>query len=183
MIRISTITLFFCDIAGTIDGSSINKISDYKNFNNLIKKIQQNNKSDYIIFPLISTDPFRIVNNKIKFICSHNENFIMIGKQFFDNGYIEKDKVITGISGKSQQIIYYINELSKRYEIDSVIYADDCMIYHDILHELAKEYNLDDIITSIIPTKSEGLSELNELLEFHITNSKGKQKVTHINYE
>lgn len=183
MIIISTLTLFFCDINGTIEGSSTNKISDYKKFNDIIKEIQQKNNSDYIIFSLISSDSSSFVKNKTNFINSFNKNFIIFGKQFFDNGYIDENKIITGISGKAQQIIYYINELSKIYKIDSVIYADDCIIYHDILHELAKNYNLDDIITSIIPTKGKGLSELNELLENYINSTKEKQKVIQINYE
>lgn len=162
---IATATIFFCDISGTLQGKSENKTKDYEMFNNLILKIKEQNHSDYLFFSLLSSDNAESVKCQSSYLNKYFSHAISTQKQFFDHGYIDDgNHVITGISRKCEQMVYYLNELSSTYYIDKIILADDLEIFHEMMTAISEGFIWKDKILSIIPTKNRGLDELNDLL-------------------
>lgn len=167
-----TATIFFCDISGTIQGMYKNKESDYEIFNNLILRIKEQNQSDYLFFSLISSDNVEFVKCQFDYLNRYFSHTISTQKQFFDDGYIDGNHIVTGISGKSKQMIYYLTELSSMYFVNKIIIADDLKLFHEIMHDLSEKFIWKDKILSIIPTKNQGLEELNNLLLQHLQQEK-----------
>lgn len=158
--------IFFCDITGTINGNIENSIEDYKHFVSLLTTIREENETENMIFSLVSTDNPEIIQKEISLLKNFFTESITIGKQFFENGYIEECQEIPFVKGKPFQILNYIKELQNKYEIIKVYFADDTQIYHEILFELAECFQFPtDQIISIIPKNNQGLSKLNELIE------------------
>ena len=52
--RRKSITLFFCDIYGTVDGGFTEE--ECKKFAGLLEKIKEHNNSDYLLFGMLSTE-------------------------------------------------------------------------------------------------------------------------------
>lgn len=159
-----TATIFFCDISGTLQGSSKNKEEDYKMFNDLILKIKEQNQSDYLFFSLVSSDNAEILKYQSYQLNKYFNHSISTQKHFFDQGYIDGNLIITGIIGKCTQMIYYLTELSSTYSIDEIILADDIELFHEMMNELSENFIWRNKILSIIPTENKGLEELNDLL-------------------
>lgn len=158
------IVLFFCDLTGTIIGREENSIIDYQRFYQLLLNIQNTEQVENLIFSLVSSDVHKIINNHTNIFKEFFSEPIILGKQFFDNGYIINNKIYSTNQSKIEQILTYINELNKKFNIIKIYYADDCEFFHIILNEIINN----DILTSIIPQKKQGLRELNNLLENEI---------------
>ena len=54
-----SVTVFFCDIYGTIDGGFCDE--DIQKFTKLLKKLKEKHHSDYLIFSMLSTEKPSIV--------------------------------------------------------------------------------------------------------------------------
>ena len=161
---------FFCDISGTLNGTEKNKEVDYQNLNKNLQLLMNKFNADCLLFSLVSSDNYHSVNDTMKKIRESLDSPILLRKQFFDKGYILDNEPYYHSSCKTDQIMGFLAEAEKDFNIKSIIYADDCTIFHDILTILAEEkYH----ITSIIPQNNEGLCELNKLLETFI-QQKGK---------
>lgn len=136
----STATIFFCDIVGTLQGKSKNEKEDYENFNNLILKIKEQNHSDYLFFSLLSSDNLESVKQQSDCLKIYFSNSISTQKQFFNYGYIDGNHIVTGVSGKCEQMIDYLKELSSMYSIDKIILADDLKFSHEMMNILSENF-------------------------------------------
>lgn len=166
------IIVFFCDIAGTIIGSERNSNNDYQIFNDLLLEIKALEQVDYIVFSLISSDNNIIVNKEQSILSNYFNDCIILGKQFFDNGYIIDNKIYNdNKKGKIEQILTYTKELEQKYMITKIYYADDCEFSHYILNSLAYAKNCNDLFKSIIPKKHIGLKELNIIINDNILSN------------
>lgn len=160
------VVLFFCDISGTINGKNLNEVNDYYAFVTNIISLMKENLAENIVFSLVSTDSSEIIQKEIDLLKRFFSNQVITGKQFFEDGYIDNHQKFQTISGKPFQILNYVKELQKDYEIVKIYFADDTKIYHEILFELADYFNIPvGQIVSLIPEKSQGLAELNELIK------------------
>lgn len=170
--------LFFCDITGTINGNIENSIEDYQHFVSLLTDIKEENGAKNIIFSLVSTDISDTLQKEISLLKRFFSKSITIGKQFFENGYIEEYQENSYIKGKPFQILNYIEELQNKYEISKVYFADDTQIYHEILFELAECFQFPpNQIISIILENRLGLTELNEQIEIEATRQKKEDNI------
>lgn len=169
------IICFFCDIRGTLKGCNKNSDLDYKNFTANLLKLMEKFEANYLLISIISTDKYDIVNNTKKELQDKlNSSVFLFNRIFFENGYIVDNKINYKDASKPNQIIEFLDELEKKFDIKSIIYADDCEIFHEIVDSLAEEKNYHSKIISIIPQKKEGLSELNDLLESKILKKEKK---------
>lgn len=163
------IICFFCDITGTLKGRNKNSDLDYKNLVSNLLKLMEKFEANCLLISLVSTDKYDVVNNTKKELQDKlNSSVFLFNKIFFENGYIVDDKINYKRASKPDQIIEFLDELEKKFDIQSIIYADDCEIFHEVVDSLAEEKNYHSKIISIIPQKKEGLSELNDLLESKI---------------
>lgn len=166
------IVLFFCDITGTIIGKNKNSIIDYQLFNQLLSNIISENQAKNLIFSLVSSDDSIIVNHQKNILQNYLNQSIILGKQFFDNGYIMNDNIYIKKQSKIEQMLAYIKELNKDFNIIKLYYADDCEFFHILLNELLSTDNYyNNLLTSIIPKAHQGLVELNSLLENETINN------------
>lgn len=157
---------FFCDIQETIVGENPNQSIDYQNFSDILDNLKCVFGVDYVIFSLISSDSMESVFKEKDILEPYFSSGIIMGKQFFGNGYIDGDTIYYCKGNlKSIRIATYIKELSQRYLIEDVFYADDCQLYHEVLGLLTKKNASYPKIHSIIPKTNSGLIEVNELLE------------------
>lgn len=160
------IVVYFSDIVGTIIGHKNNMKEDYQQFCDLLSQIKEKEKTDEIIFSLISSDTYQVVSNVHQTINPFIMQTVTYGRQFFDNGYYTENEVIQKTSfGKTWNIAEYIKDLSQNHEIISIYYVDDVKMYYDLLAIIAEEKHWNFSLHSITPTKNIGLSEVNELLE------------------
>lgn len=155
--------IFFCDINGTIDGISKNYYDDYIKFNELLIKLKQSDNADQILFSLVSSENENIVYKKANTINKYLDKSIIMGKHFFENGYIEYNRSTTTIIGKIWQINTYLEELQLKYNINKVYLADDSKIIHEMLTEILEDKNI-KTLESIIPDKKNGLNEINSII-------------------
>lgn len=173
---------FFCDIMGTLIGSNKANDADYELFTKLLLKLKEEQGVQKIIFSLISSDNFEFVLDEENTLSSFFGNLITLGEQFFDKGFIDIDGCveIKKNKGKVFTIYNYCNELSNKYDIQKIYYADDCEMYHDMLKTILNETKFNNKIISFIPSNNIGIAELNQLLNrelsepFEIENSKLK---------
>lgn len=160
------ITLFFCDICGTLTKDinfKINEeaLSDFiENLNLLIKQGQ----TDGIILSLVTTEKLEITN--------------LVEKQI--NEYVKENRIILGPHiynsvNKPCDIVDYIEKINSTYHIDKIYYADDCELYHYFLEELVSDYDYN--IQSIIP-KDNSLFDVNKNLLNYSQKVKKKKSVS-----
>ena len=165
---------FFCDISGTLNGTNKNNDIDYQNLNSNLLLLMKKYEAEYLFFSLVSSDKYNIVNDVKEELEKQLNSPILFKKQFFENGYILDDKTHYKQSCKTEQMMGFLDEIEKEFDIQSIIYADDCEIFHDMIGLLTEEKSYHHKIISITPQKKEGLSELNQLLESKITQ---KEKI------
>lgn len=172
------VVIYFSDIVGTIFGKAENTDEVYQMFNELLASIKKHEDADEIVFSLISSDNQSFVENTQNTISPFIDGTVVYGKQFFGDGYYQNGEIIkTGsFSGKVPQIANYINELSATDEVVAVYYADDTIMYQELLNMLAKKCNWSEKLTSIIPKQNIGLAEVNSLLEESINNKFGNNR-------
>ena len=161
-----TITLFFCDVYGTIDGGFTDE--DIIRFANLLDQVRRYDNSDYVVFKMLSSELPKIVDSYEKEISKHFNKNILVLPKFIELEKIREEKVAYAIQ--------YVDELKKFYIINSVFYADDIKLLHEILNELLIE--IDHIIlNSIIPGNGENnLNFINGELEKAFTKRKTKKR-------
>lgn len=156
------VTVFFCDIIGTFKGKSFNEKIDSNELEAFIQNLNgfmEKDGSDKLIFSFITSANVESVFKESEFLRIHIDNkHIVLGRQYFENGYIEDGRVFSGPKTKPQQIIEYINGLKSTYTVNMVYYADDTEYNHVILDALGHD------ICSFIPNQGIGISELNELI-------------------
>lgn len=150
-------TLFFCDIYGTFSLGATVPIdyNEIQTFVEYLAKLSCYEKSDKLIFTFVTTEGLDTVLAMHKLLSGILPNHIIMGKHIYFDGVKNVNKPC--------DIIEYIRELEKNYDINKNIYfADDCEFFHLLLKEfnefLGAKYN----IQSIIPAK--GLSDVNLIL-------------------
>lgn len=163
------IIVFFCDIYGTIKGNINNLEEDYLKLNSILNSISKQNDDTKILFVLISTESENVVKQFYNTLTKYFSENILFGRQFHENGYLINDSNIEVISGKCNNMISYMKEISKWLEIVKVYYIDDSYFLQEMLQECTKLTFPNVEIESIIPTNGFGLSEVNQLLEKHIS--------------
>lgn len=163
------IIIFFCDINGTIDGVLKNSYNDYKKFSELLITLQKEKGADNILFSLVSTENKHIVYQQSTTISKILDKSIIMGKQFFENGYIQNDITNPSTIGKIYQMITYLEELSKTYIINKIYLADDSEMIHEMLSDILEIKNIHSL-ESIIPANKTGLSEVNDIIKNRLLN-------------
>ena len=163
------IVLFFCDIQGTLIGNNINEENDYVIFRDNLSIM-----GDNVLFSLVSTETKEIVSHYLDILSNYFSNNIIIGRQYYENGYIYNNKSFEGVSGKCSQIIEYITELSKIYDIDKVYFADDNKFICEMVGKCINLVNSNIYYQAIVPSKLDGLKELNTLIKDKINNKEEK---------
>ena len=157
-----TATVFFCDIIGTFKGKTGDEDIDYSELMSFIKFLEdliENDNSDKLIFSFITSDNIDLVLKESEFFRSYlNNTHINLGRQYFEDGYIEDGLIYKAPKTKPQQILEYIEDLKNEYVISMIYYADDAQHNHTILEAL-----FNDPFESFIPQKRIGVPELNEL--------------------
>ncbi len=161
------ISIYFSDIVGTISGSVPNSKEDYKKLVQLLDRIKTLDGSSTVAFSLISSDAQETVMAEKAKIESVSSDSITFGRQFFDLGYNHHNQVTLQdkFSGKSFQMIEYIDDLQKYYDIASIYYADDVEIYQQMMEVASANRPWNSKLHFITPRLGAGLSETNLLLE------------------
>ena len=132
-----TNNLFFCDIAGTFTTSGKNRIQELKDLQNALIMLAEDNN---IIFSFITSDDEEFLATYIEEWLPYTNSSIIMGKQFFKNGYIENGNVFyTKRMCKFEQILSYALEYKN---IDSIYFADDNNINHEILSVFNDKYKI-----------------------------------------
>lgn len=169
------ITLFLCDIEGTYKNDYENKQKDIKEFVEVINKLRKLNNSQKVVFSFMSQsngiDVQECANTIKPFI---NESNIVLGKQYYDVGYIINDiehKIAT--RSKLSQMLEYIYEMSNKYTINKIYYADDSKLGTYMFKEIAEDLGYD--IESINPQNG-GCKELTSIINENFLNHKTKKK-------
>ena len=66
------------------------------------------------MFSIVSSDNHSIISNQKNILKNYFSEPIILGKQFFYDGYIINNKKYLGKQGKIEQILTYIDKLSKK---------------------------------------------------------------------
>ena len=161
------ITMFFCDIYGTVDGGFTEE--ECRKFAKLLKKVKEQNDSDYLIFGMLSTEHSDIVDSYEKRLSKYFDNNVLTMPKFPNAEALKEAKISCAL--------YYIEQLKKKYNINDVFFADDT----DFLQEMFKEMleKMEGIsLNSIIHKKGENnLNFINsELEERFIKQKKSREK-------
>lgn len=163
--RRKSITLFFCDIYGTVDGGFTEE--ECKKFAGLLEKIKEHNNSDYLLFGMLSTEHPDITEVYEKKLSKYFDNDVLLMTKFQDVEALREAKISCAL--------YYINYLKKNYNINSVFCADDISLIHEMFSELLKEKE-SITLNSIIPQKGENnLNFINNELEKRFIKTKTKK--------
>lgn len=162
------ISIFFCDIRGTIHGNNQkNTLNDYQLFSKQIDKLKEQEDNDEFLFSLISSDKMEFIQEQCQILAATLGKNVRLGYQIFENGYINDSQIFSFPTGKPFQIITYLNELKKRYIINKIYFADDCEFEHFLISNLLNPEDQKKLV-SIIPKNKLGLQELNHLLDSEI---------------
>lgn len=154
------LTLFFCDIFGTIDGGFTEE--ECLKFADLLDKIRNKNNSDYLYFGMASTEYIDIVNEYEKRLSKYfGEKIILVPKDI-------EFEVLREI--KAAYALKHINKLLKDFVIKEVYFADDSKINHDMFRVLLEEYGIK--LNSIMPSSGENYLSyiINELESKYLNN-------------
>lgn len=150
-----SITVFFCDIYGTVDGGFSEK--ECKKFAKLLEKIKEQNNSKYLIFGMLSAERSDIVDSYEKRLSKYFDNNVLLMPKFPNTEALKEAKISCAL--------YYIEQLKKKYIVNDVFYADDLFLLHEMFKEMLEE--IEGIsLNSIIPKKGENnLNFINSELE------------------
>lgn len=157
------LTLFFCDIFGTIDGGFAEE--ECLRFAELLDKIRIKNNSDYLYFGMASTEHIDVVNEYEKRLSKYfTERIVLVPKDI-------EFEVLREI--KTAYVLKHINKLLKDFDIKEVYFADDSKINHDMFGVLLEEYGIK--LNSIMPSSGENyLSYIISELESKYLNNETK---------
>lgn len=159
------ITLFFCDVYGTIDGGFTN--FDCYNFAKLLERIKEQNNSDYLFFSMLSSEVPQVVTSYGEQLSKYFDNNVLLIPNFEEADDLRQVKVSCAL--------YRVELLKKKYNINSVFLADDMSLLHEMLGEILNE--IEGIpLNSIIPSKGENkLSFINDILTRKISEEEIKK--------
>lgn len=173
--------LFFCDISGTFTSDSKERFQQLKNLQEALMLLAEDSN---ITFSFITSDEESFLNSYIEEWLPYTNNSIIMGKQFFRNGYIENGNVFyTKKMCKFEQILSYAYSIECNNKIDSIYFADDSNINHEILSVFNNKYKIIHITKDKNPTLVynyysnkfgiEGLTEcINEIYKDNHINEK-----------
>lgn len=147
------ITLFFCDLRGTIDGELTE--GDTEKFAELLDELREKNDSSKLFFSMASTERIDIVEEYQK----------KLSKYFKKN--VEAINAITN-SSKLDGMEDLIEKLNEKYNINAAYYADDNEMIREMCCEVLQgKYNIE--FNPIEPDSR--LSFINDELESKYINS------------
>lgn len=150
-----SITIFFCDVYGTIDGTFTD--DDCKLFAELLKKLKLKNNSDYLFFSMSSTEHPEVVSYYEKFFSKYFSEDIIVKKNTHDVEAIREAKISCAL--------LYLQNLTKEYNIDAVYCADDIELLQELFAHLLKDI-LGIELNTITPRRDENkLSFINDEIE------------------
>lgn len=123
-------------------------IDDYGLLNDLLLSFKDKENVPVLIFSLVSGDTlFNVIKEK-NILKEYFDSSIKLYKQFYEWGYIEDEFVYEIISGKLAQIIYYIQELNKDYDIKRIYFIDDSELLIEIINVYAKMEHISEKMVS-----------------------------------
>ena len=161
-----SITIFFCDIYGTVDGGFTD--DDIQKFANLLKELKEQNNSDYLFFGMSSTEKPEIVDIYEKQLSKYFDNNVVVLKKFHNTEALREAKISCAL--------YFIKEIKKKYHIDGIYCADDIVILQEMFKETLKEMEGINLNT-IIPKKGENnLAFINQEIEERFITKKFKHR-------
>ncbi len=170
------ISLFFCDIVGTIrKDQKENCHTETIFFLDNLELLRLISESEHLFFSLVSSEKEDVVRKEKELLENYNlYPNIIFQKQFFDNGYIEEEKIVyTDLQGKISQIINHANELTKYYHINNIYYADDTYLYHEMLDEILSCDILSKPMTFVSFCPENEIYDLNNRILYHIKEKYG----------
>lgn len=167
---------FLCDTYGILDGKTSNTLEDYQKFADTLLQLKEVHEVDSIIFSFLSEDSYESVQEASKLVSDFFDSSITLGKQFFEDGFIEQWRVQVLPRGKFGQLIGYLDEVRSQYDIKGIYYTDSLESSHDMISFLISENDWKEPFYSIMSRKQGGLSEVNQLLQEQINK---KEKVFH----
>ncbi len=154
------VTMFFCDIYGTIDGGFSD--GDLRKFASLLKKIKEENSSDYLLFGMLSTENSDIVDYYEKQLSKYFDSELIVMKKFPDAEALREAKISCAL--------YYIKHVKKKYDINGIYCVDDLVILQDMFKVILKKVEGIDLNT-VIPKKGQNnLKFINEEIEKRFIN-------------
>lgn len=150
-----SITLFFCDIYGTVDGGCSEE--ECQRFAKILKELKEKNNSDLLLFGMLSTEHPDIAKTYEQKISKYFESSIVVIDKHEDAEALREAKVSCAL--------VYIEHLKQHYDINSVFCDDDVVFIQEVFSELLM--SKDGItLNSIIPRKGENnLTFINSELE------------------
>ena len=148
------LTLFFCDVYGTIDGGFTE--SECMEFASLLEQIRILKGSDYLYFGMASTEEQTVVDFYEKRLSKYFTDRILL---------VPKDDEIEVLREiKNSYTLKHIEKLLKTYDINEVFFADDSKFNHELFELLLSQKGIK--LNSIIPGENQNyLKYINEQLE------------------
>lgn len=141
--------LFFCDINGALTGENSMSL-----LVNRLENLRDVYHCQKLIFSIVSSEHIGIIKNYVNEIMRH-ENNIVLGKQFYGEGYIDyqKNEINNANVDKSKlgQMMNYIKELKDTEDLKMICYADDnaSELYIELFNKVCPE----SMIKILVPSK------------------------------
>ena len=153
------LTLFFCDIYGTIDGGLTEE--ECIKFSELLEELRLKHGSDYLYFGMASTEHPDVVDMyESRLSRCFKDRIVLIPKDV-------ESEVLREI--KTSYTLHHINKLLKTFNINEIYFADDSQFNHDMFEVLLGDYKIK--LNSIVPKRGENyLSFINSELESKYLN-------------
>ena len=153
------LTLFFCDIYGTIDGGLTEE--ECVVFAELLEKIRVKNNSDYLYFGMSSTEHSDVVDMYESRLSRYFKDRIVLIPKDVESEVLREIKI--------SYTLHHINKLLKTFNINEIYFADDSQFNYDMFEALLGEYKIK--LNSIVPKSDENyLSFINNELESKYLN-------------
>lgn len=130
------IQIFFCDIEGTFTSKSESRIEKLQFFQ---KQLLQLANKYPLIFSFITSGTIDYLEPYINEWKPYVTEPIYLGRQFFDNGFIDNEKIHhTKRLTKFEQIFSYIEYIKQTYHIHNIFLADDTSMNHELVYYFNK---------------------------------------------
>ena len=161
-----SVTVFFCDIYGTIDGNLCD--DDIQRFTKLLKKLKEEHHSDYLIFSVLSTEKPSIIASYEKKLSKYFDDSIILAEKIHSQESLREAKVSCAIS--------YLHSLKEKFKITSVYCADDTVVLQEMFCEIL-QHTEGIFLNTIIPQKGENnLNFINDEIEKRFITKNFKRK-------
>lgn len=161
-----SVTIFFCDICGTVDGGFT--LEDCYRFAELLKKLKEKNGSDYLFFGMSSTEHPDVVDYYEKCLSRYFSDDILLMEKIQNAEALREAKISCAL--------LYIQNLQKYYDIKGVYCADDIEILQELFKNLLKDI-LDIDLNIIVPKSGENnLEFINKEIEERFIKESSKIK-------